>query len=269
MSMKDRIPLAVVKLLKKIRHYFRLLTKSTRNSFKAFRPIEIGYRLSISKFGPFEIAYREGTADEGVIAHSFDHDIFFSRIPRYIHREDHIIIDVGAHIGTFALLAATKVPAGRVFAIEACQETYNILKINIAINHLQNVQCSHLALSDKRGFTKLHYNVGNWGHSITKKHTLLGEDVPTDTLAGYMADHAIARCHLIKFNCEGAEFPILLSTSPDVLQKIDRMIVLYHCDLIKGYTIDDLVPHLQRNGFNLHFLNETRQRGWIMAERPE
>ena len=40
--------------------------------------------------------------------------------------------------------------------------------------------------------------------------------MPADTLSGFITEHNIKHCDLIKFNCEGAEFPILLSTmAPD------------------------------------------------------
>src|SRR6266581_833576 len=59
--------------------------------------------LAIGSFGGFEIAYRKNTADESVIADSFENDIFFSGVPEYQPEEGHVIIDIGAHIGTFSL----------------------------------------------------------------------------------------------------------------------------------------------------------------------
>jgi hypothetical protein len=79
----------------------------------------IGSAVDTGSFGGFEVAYRSRTTDEDVIAHSFDHDIFFTGVPEYRPAEDHTIIDVGAHIGIFSLLAASKVPRGKVYAIEA------------------------------------------------------------------------------------------------------------------------------------------------------
>ena len=38
-------------------------------------------------------------------------------VPEYVPKKDDVIIDVGAHIGTFALNAAIIVPRGKVYAI--------------------------------------------------------------------------------------------------------------------------------------------------------
>jgi FkbM family methyltransferase len=174
---------------------------------------------------------------------------------------------VGAHIGTFSLLAATKVPHGRVLAIEASMETYNFLRVNIALNNLQNVTPVHLALADGPGFTVLHHDQGNWGHSIMKQFSSHGEQVPKNSLSGFCAEHNITKIGLIKFNCEGAEFPILLNTPVEFLRNVRAMLVLYHCDLVSGYSREDLLEHLRSAGFTTAIRNENGERGWIVASR--
>jgi hypothetical protein len=71
-----------------------------RNAREALHPGEANYRLAIGRFGGFRVAFREGTADEQVIAHSFENDILFSGVPEYQPRSDDVVIDVGVHIGT-------------------------------------------------------------------------------------------------------------------------------------------------------------------------
>lgn len=109
------------------------LKERIRNAVAAFRPGEIDYRLAITSFGEFSIAYRQGTADEKVISHSFDNDIFFPGVSEYQPTPGDVVIDVGAHIGTFSMLAASKVPAGLVYAIEASSETFSYLRINASL----------------------------------------------------------------------------------------------------------------------------------------
>jgi len=256
------------KFLKQVNLVFDVLVCRITNSVKAFRPVEWGYHVAIARFNQFEVAYREGTSDEAVFGHSFDNDFFFTNAPEYTPKPDDIIIDVGAQHGTFSLLAASKVPRGKVFAVEPCLESFNLLRINIALNGFRNIEASHLALSGKKGETRLnHYNFGHWGDSTTWRWTSEGEMVSADTLGGYMDDKRIDRCAFIKFNCEGAEFPILLNSPPDVLKRIDRMLLNYHCFLNKGVTADSLVQHLSACGFKLRFFEQKRRRGGIYAER--
>ncbi len=225
----------------------------------------IGRALDIGSFSGFEIAYRRGTTDEDVIAECFDHDIFFAGVPEYRPAEDHIIIDVGAHIGTFSLLAASKVPKGQVYAIEASIETFNLLRINVALNHAANIDPSHLALADNQGTCTLYYDLGHWGHTIVKPLGGHGETVSTDSLASFLKARNISRCHFMKLNCEGAEFPILLSAPVEVLQRFNMMLILYHCDLYTKYSKQDLVAHLRVSGFNTTIRETTHERGWIIA----
>lgn len=250
---------------RKVKRKLRSTKKSFRNAFRSFRPDEITYRLAISRFKNFEVAYRQGTADESVIVENLENDEFFSTT-RYQPAADHVIIDVGSHIGTFSLLAAVQVPQGAVYAIEASLETFNYLRINILLNRLDNIKAHHIALSDQSGPVILHYDEGNWGHSIMKRLTAHGESVNAETLPEFLAKNNINKCDFIKFNCEGAEFPILLSTPPEVLATIDRMLILYHCDLASDYNLDALLQHLHSSHFKTEIHKQEAQRGWIVAE---
>ena len=223
--------------------------------------------LRIQSMGGFQVAYRKGTADERVLRHSFDHDIFFSGIPEYKPAKDHVIIDVGAHIGTFSLLASSRVPLGKVFAIEASEDSFNLLRINVALNTATNVSVHHLALSDRRGQCMLYHDTSTWGHTIVKPLSPKGETVKCCTLPDFLESNDIDRCHFIRLNCEGAEFPILLSTPSSVLQQCRIILVLYHCDLWTSNTEVDLLSHFQSSGFNTTLRNRSEKRGWIIASR--
>lgn len=222
-------------------------------------------KLLIRSFGSFAIASRKGTADEAVINQSFDRDTMFAAVPEYQPAPHHIIIDVGAHVGTFSLLASSKVPDGKVFAIEASADTFNFLRINVALNRAINISTHHLALLDKRGVCTLHHDWGNWGHTAVKRLSNRGEAVECCSLAEFMDDNGIVHCDFIKLNCEGAEFPILLNSSRDTLRKFSFMLVLYHCDLWRDNTESDLMDHLRTCGFSCLIRSKTENRGWIIA----
>jgi FkbM family methyltransferase len=228
--------------------------------------LDTGPDLDIGSFGGFEVAYRRGTTDENVIAASFDHDVLFTRVPHYQVDADHVIMDVGAHIGTFSLLAASKVPKGRVYAIEASRENFNLLRINVALNRANNIDMTRLALADKPGKCRLHYGPGHWGNTIVAPRTEYGEAVPTDSLANFLSAKNISRCHFMKLNCEGAEFPILLTAPTSVLQRFNMMLVLYHCDLYTQRSEQDLATHLRSSGFDVKLRKSSQERGWIIAK---
>jgi FkbM family methyltransferase len=218
-------------------------------------------------FGGFQVAYRQGTADEDVILHSFDRDIFFAGAPEYKPEENHLIVDVGAHIGTFSLLAAAKVKEGRVYAIEPCQDSFDLLRVNAVLNRATNILPFHLALSDEDGTTTLARGSDTWSHSTVGQSIDLKEEVDCLTLGSFLDRNEISACDFMKMNCEGAEFPILLTSSRDVLRRFAMILVLYHCDIWKGHREDSLLKHLELCGFSSSVRNQTTDRGWILATR--
>jgi len=224
---------------------------------------------SLGEFGynSLTIYYRRGTEDEKVIAHSFDKDIFFKEIPSFRPGKAPVIIDVGAHIGTFSILAAIRFPESRVFSIEASRQSFEILQKNIASNHLP-VKAFHNALYDKSALIRLFHNTvsGNWGHSVTKEFSGSYEEVRALSFEEFVVKNGIQFIDLIKFNCEGAEFNILLNTPEAVIRKIGLAIVLYHEDLaMDQYRGDDLKALFERNSFRTHLIHRSRERGWLIA----
>lgn len=73
------------------------------------------------------------------------------------------MINIGAHIGAFLLAASVAVPDGKVFGIEAPKETFNLLRINIALNKATPIFVTQAAITNENGPCVL------WGHPITKR----------------------------------------------------------------------------------------------------
>ncbi len=107
-----------------------------------------------------KLCYRKGTVDERVILkESFQNDIYLPALPEYTVGLDHVVIDIGAYIGTFSLLMAALAPHGHVFAIEPAHDTFRILQTNVALNGLSNVFIFNLALADRKGSATLYHDL--------------------------------------------------------------------------------------------------------------
>ncbi|MEI7601323.1 MAG: FkbM family methyltransferase [Aestuariivirga sp.] len=223
--------------------------------------------LRLDSFKDFTMAYRPDSSDVGVLAHSFDNDIFLSGVPEYQPQSSDIVLDVGAHIGDFCLLLSRRV--ARVYAIEARRETFALLKTNLFLNDATNVVADHLALSDKNGYCRLYLATEgeSWGDSTTFDFNGASENVPSMTLERYLFERNIPRVDFAKFNCEGAEFPILMSADPLTLSKFEKMLVLYHCDLVSGANERVLHEKLRQCGFTTSTRNQSEDRGWMIATR--
>lgn len=211
--------------------------------------------------------FRKGTSDESVLFNeSFKNDIFFSGVPEYHPDDHHIIVDVGAYIGTFSILASSKVKLGKVYAIEASKETFKLLRSNISLNEISNIEAFHLALGESVGTCSLYHDTeGKWGHSTVKNYHSQSEAVECSTLEAFLNRNGILKCDFMKLNCEGAEYPILLSSSVDVLKRFNVILVLYHNDLWINNSESDLVRHLELCRFAITLRNQSEKRGWIIA----
>jgi FkbM family methyltransferase len=227
--------------------------------------------MRVIEKGGYRIWHREGTTDEAVIRQILEEKLYLAGMPEYVPGPRQTVLDIGAHIGAFAALISPQIEGGRIFALEPSLESFELLERNVRENALANVIPCRVALTDRMGETTLWHDErqGNWGHSIVRALSNRGETVATDTLQGFFARHRIETCDLMKFNCEGAEFSIILSTPAEVLQRIQQMVILYHMDLATGHDYRQLMAHLRRAGFYVERrrVNRGGQRGWLIALR--
>jgi FkbM family methyltransferase len=86
-------------------------------------------------------------------------------------KEGDTIIDLGANIGYFTLLAARLVgEKGRVYSFEPEPKNFKYLKKNIELNGYKNVFPQNKAVSDKNGKIKLYICHYDSGHHTINQH---------------------------------------------------------------------------------------------------
>lgn len=225
---------------------------------------------TISKAG-LKVFYRINSADENVIRHSFENDIYLPVINHLKFVEDDIILDIGAHIGTFSMMLS-KVNHNKIkiHCFEAAKDTYEMLKTNIEENRFQNINIYNLAITGDDADTKHLYHdteQGNWGHSVVYNFGGKSEEVKNFTLSKLIKKEKLEDIKLIKFNCEGSEVGIIMNTSIKHLNRISNMILLYHFDLVNEYSLIDLKQKLKKAGFTFYNLKKEKNRGWLVCTR--
>lgn len=225
----------------------------------------LGRRVAIAEFDGFRVVHRANTADEKLLAGPRP-DEYFDMFEDLRLPPDSVVIDVGAHIGTFALNAARLAPQGRVWAIEASQEGATLVSINAELNGLSNVHACHVALAAERGVVRLNYAPGTWGHSTIARRAAGGEDVEAVTLTEFMEDHRIDKCDFAKLNVEGAEFSILLASDVATLRRFSRLLIHYHLDLAPGSDLAELEEHLVRADFDVERRPVNPDRGVLVVQ---
>ncbi|MGE3175755.1 MAG: FkbM family methyltransferase [Planctomycetota bacterium] len=81
-----------------------------------------------------------------------DEMALFETFVQSLRRDDPVVLDIGANIGTHALRLAGLIGArGAVHAFEAQRIVFHMLCGNVALNSVENVWCHHLALGAEPG----------------------------------------------------------------------------------------------------------------------
>ncbi len=157
-------------------------------------------------------------------------------LERFYPKEGDIVIDVGAHIGRYALIGSKRVgKRGKVISIEANPMVFEILYKNVGLNHASNIVALNYAVYSKQ--TKIKLFVGDDKLNYTIYNTIISNranegnfvEVNADTLDNILIKNKInyEDVNWIKIDVEGAEFEVLkgatniLSKSKDIALLIE------------------------------------------------
>ena len=115
------------------------------------------------------------------------------------------VLDLGAHIGYYTLMAARLVGTeGTVFAFEPDPKNFSLLERNVALNGYKNVTLVQKAVSDKTGAARFYLDTESWGHSLSPiERSLESISVSTICLDQFIPEGTVV--DFIKINIEGAE----------------------------------------------------------------
>jgi len=182
------------------------------------------------------------------------------------------VIDVGANVGYFSLLAADLVGTnGKVYAFEPEPENYNLLLTNIQINSYGNIETRAEAVSNTCGSIKLFLSeLDNGSHSINEagaRGVAATLSVKTTTLDAFLEGEGWPAVNLLKIDVEGAEL-MVLEGMKHFGQKSDgiKLVIEYCPFLIKaaGAQPLDLLQKIISMGFQIRFVDE--KNGGMLSE---
>lgn len=161
--------------------------------------------------------------DEGVINEVFHEDCYkVDQLP-----EEALVIDVGAHIGTFSLRCA-KEKGCVVYAYEPYLPSFSILVKNINENHLENrVRAFNLAIAGRREVRTL-YCVGS--NTLYKPVDLVADTVEVNcvTLRDAFLNNDLTGCDVLKIDCEGAEKEIFCDEFKTTIEQASLILLEWH-----------------------------------------
>ena len=177
---------------------------------------------------------------------------------------DSIVVDVGAHIGSFSIMVARS--AHRVLAFEPEPTNYQMLKKNVELNHLENMSIFEMAVSGRSGHQDIYtyqggssadYSLYERGITNIKAGRIL-----TISVEDIFKREGLSRIDFLKLDCEGAEHDILRSMSLETASNIIGMAMETH-RVPSAFSID--IPlRLKELGFEIKM---NGGGGYIYARR--
>lgn len=219
-------------------YYSSLLLKLVPGVYR--RPIEFRLRqrdftIPVSSFMTAYI-YKEVFADA-------DYDL-------PLDAQNPVIFDIGANTGLFSLRMKQLYPNAQIACFEPEPGNFSQLQSLIAQNRLQGVTAYKTAIGAETTTSTLFLHPRNiGGHSLIQQEAdWIPVKVELLSLRDALQTFPDNICHLMKLDCEGAEYEIVRGIDSDLAKRI-RCIVFEGSG--KLYDVDELHQHLTRLGYNL------------------
>lgn len=131
----------------------------------------------------------------------------------YAIKPGNVVMDVGAHIGSFTLKAAREVgPSGTVLSFEPSAENFNLLSQNVKTNSYSNARLFKTAVGSEPGAAELRVNKRRGTNSLyenTGMELVSTERVPVTTLDSVAKELNLRKVDFMKIDVEGSELEVL------------------------------------------------------------
>ncbi|PKP05224.1 MAG: hypothetical protein CVU11_00770 [Bacteroidetes bacterium HGW-Bacteroidetes-6] len=149
------------------------------------------------------------------------------------HKEQPLIIDCGANIGTSVLFFKWLFPKASIHAFEPSPSIFQKLLENTSKNKLNNVVCHNIALSSVAGpviFFEPEGVPGSLTGSLTESRNA-GKPIQVDAekLSDFLKNNSIDEIDYLKMDIEGAETDVFADLAESgELNKVKQMGIEYH-----------------------------------------
>lgn len=196
-------------------------------------------RLFIRKFANYKMYV--SLDDPGIsttLGRGGAREIAYTQILKEVVKPGHVVLDVGANLGYYALMQAAIVgEQGFVYAVEPVPTNFAILQKNVAFNHFEDrMETFQMAVSDKKGTMPLFLSKASNLNTLFRENAEDKQDLTGECVEVQVTDipsflNGKKPIQFIRMDIEGAEVGVLAgviqlldqqSISPDVLFETHR-----------------------------------------------
>jgi len=165
------------------------------------------------------------------------------------------VIDIGANIGAFGMLAACK-GATKVICVEPIAHVHQILSQNIACAHLHDVikpvQAAVTSHADQ--------TITMWVPDKTSRSSVFTNQGAPQQVSTVTLEQLMSQTEgevFLKLNCEGAEYDILMTAQDHIMQRVSHVALEIHKDIHPQHKDPKVISDkLSACGFRLLYTNQ-------------
>jgi FkbM family methyltransferase len=217
--------------------------ESQRITYDPENDLCVVYRLSNLTHSTLAVRFY-GARDNGEII-----SIFLNNIYDVIQVHGKTVIDIGANICDSSIYFILR-QAKNVIAIEPFPKNCEIARKNIEVNKLSNrITLLLAACSARSGYMTIDHDyqgIGACAHrNFAVDITPTLNQIRVLTLEDILNEYTTTSDPILKMDCEGCEYSVILSTSNHVLRRFSNILIEYH----DGYS--KLKEKLEGAGFNV------------------
>lgn len=162
-----------------------------------------------------------------------------------------IIIDIGGNTGLFSLRMKQLYPEASIYAFEPFAPNFKQFSDTINVSELKNVMAFPYGVGGTTRKEKLYINKKNiGGNSIleSRNNSKAFTEIDLVSIKEIFEKLKITKIHLLKMDCEGAEYEIIKDIDLLLSASIEKIVFE---PTPMEYNFNELTEHLNNVGFNM------------------
>jgi len=231
---------------------YSLLDFFLRYNFKKFKAKLFNQNKILVEGNKMRVNWQDLGLSKEIVAYG-RREIFSTDYFKHSIKKEEILLDIGANIGYYTLIAAKKARKGKIYAVEPVKENIKVLKENIDLNDCKNCLIFALAISSRNAKSNIYvHEKKNWSSFNKLPGKSKKQLTRTMTLDKFIKNEINKVPSFIRMDVEGHELEILIGAKNTLKNaKKLRIMVEIHPHYLGDQNIDKFLDILEKNSFKI------------------